>query len=214
LLDGWTRNCALLRGPAVASVFVALRQTILACDIPMSRFPICSWRFAKTRPCIVTPAWNGVLATAAIRRIRLGAWCYTFVGIAMPSGSTFQMRLHGVAASEFLAGCWPRPGQGRIYIPLEALAAHGLTEDDIVVRRFDARYVALMKDLVSRTRVLFNKGLPLAGFVEGKLRIDLEMFSRGGMAVLGAIESSGYIRCITVPLSAKQNKPPCWAVLS
>jgi phytoene synthase len=49
-----------------------------------------------------------------------------------------------------------------------------------------------MKDLISRTRLLFDEGLPLAGRVEGKLRIDLEMFSRGGMAVLDAIEYSGY----------------------
>src|SRR6202163_1872702 len=80
-----------------------------------------------------------------------------------------------------LANFWQDVGRdlekGRIYIPLEALAAHGLTEDDIVARRFDARYVSLMKDLISRTRLLFDEGLPLASRVEGKLRIDLEMFS-------------------------------------
>ncbi len=50
--------------------------------------------------------------------------------------------------------------KGRIYIPLDALAAHGLSEADIVERRFDARYVALMKDLIARTRELFAAGLP------------------------------------------------------
>ena len=49
-----------------------------------------------------------------------------------------------------------------------------------------------MKDLIARTRILFGEGLPLAQQVEGKLRIDLEMFSRGGIAVLDAIESQGY----------------------
>ena len=82
--------------------------------------------------------------------------------------------------------------KGRIYIPLEALAAHGLTEDDIVQRRFDARYVSLMKELVARTRQLFAEGMPLARSVDSGLRVDIEMFSRGGLAVLDAIESIGY----------------------
>jgi phytoene synthase len=82
--------------------------------------------------------------------------------------------------------------KGRIYIPLEALAAHGLTEDDIVQRRFDARYVSLMKELVARTRQLFAEGMPLAQSVDASLRVDIEMFSRGGLAVLDAIEAVGY----------------------
>jgi 15-cis-phytoene synthase len=61
-----------------------------------------------------------------------------------------------------------------------------------VLRRFSDNYVALMKDLIARTRLLFEEGLPLAQQVEGKLRLDLEMFSRGGIAVLDAIESTGY----------------------
>ena len=82
--------------------------------------------------------------------------------------------------------------KGRIYIPLDALAAHGLTEADITGRRFDQRYVALMKSLIARTRELFAAGMPLAERLEGALRIDIELFSRGGLAVLDAIEDSGY----------------------
>ena len=82
--------------------------------------------------------------------------------------------------------------KGRIYIPLDALAAHGLTEADITGRRFDGRYVSLMKALIARTRELFAAGMPLAERLEGALRIDIELFSRGGLAVLDAIEESGY----------------------
>ena len=41
-------------------------------------------------------------------------------------------------------------------------ARHGLSPEDIDARRFDARYVALMKELVARTRELFAEGVPLA----------------------------------------------------
>jgi phytoene synthase len=82
--------------------------------------------------------------------------------------------------------------KGRIYIPLDAAAAHGLLENDIVERRFDERYVRLMKDLVARTRALFAEGMPLSKIVDARLSVDLELFSRGGLAVLDAIEVMGY----------------------
>jgi squalene synthase HpnC len=82
--------------------------------------------------------------------------------------------------------------KGRIYIPLEELSKHGLTEEDIVARRFDSRYVELMKSLIARTRGLFDAGMPLTQRVDAGLRTDIELFSRGGIAILDAIEASGY----------------------
>ena len=49
-----------------------------------------------------------------------------------------------------------------------------------------------MRDLIARTRVLFAEGAPLADSVSGDLRVDIEMFGRGGLAVLDAIEGIGY----------------------
>src|SRR2546427_6018454 len=49
-----------------------------------------------------------------------------------------------------------------------------------------------MRDLITRTRVLFAEGQPLAKMVDGRLSVDLEMFTRGGVAVLDAIEAMGY----------------------
>jgi phytoene synthase len=49
-----------------------------------------------------------------------------------------------------------------------------------------------MKDLIARTRALFAEGSSLSEMVDSRLSIDLEMFTRGGLAVLHAIESSGY----------------------
>jgi 15-cis-phytoene synthase len=94
--------------------------------------------------------------------------------------------------------------KGRIYIPLNLLGAHGLTEQDIVVRRFDTRYRALMKDLIGRTRELFRSGLPLVGSLDGRLRMDIELFTRGGMAILDAIETSGYNTLENRPVLTKR----------
>jgi phytoene/squalene synthetase len=53
-------------------------------------------------------------------------------------------------------------------------------------------WVSLMKDLLARTRPLFDRGLELCALVRGRIRLDIELFSRGGLQILRAIENSGY----------------------
>jgi phytoene synthase len=82
--------------------------------------------------------------------------------------------------------------KGRIYIPLELAALHGVSEHDIVSRRFHPGYVHLIQDLLCRTRELFAEGAALPKLVDGKLSVDLDMFGRGGLAILDAIKACGY----------------------
>ncbi len=44
----------------------------------------------------------------------------------------------------------------------------------------------------ARAREWFAAGLPLAGKVDKHLAIDIELFSRGGLEILNAIEQQGY----------------------
>ena len=83
--------------------------------------------------------------------------------------------------------------KGRIYIPLEALAAHGLSEDDIVaapVRRA-LRFADEGTDRAHAAAVRRGNAARRAASMP-RLRVDIEMFSRGGLAVLDAIEAIGY----------------------
>jgi squalene synthase HpnC len=80
----------------------------------------------------------------------------------------------------------------RVYFPLEVLERHGCPLENLLERKFDARFAAAMKDAVGVSRELFLKGLPLVGKVDRRLSIDLDLFSRGGMKVLDKIERQGY----------------------
>jgi phytoene/squalene synthetase len=82
--------------------------------------------------------------------------------------------------------------KGRIYIPLEEMERFGCSEDDLLEGRFDERFRDLMAFQVARTRELFRQGLPLIPAVRGRLRLDLRLFSLGGLAVLDAIEEIGH----------------------
>lgn len=82
--------------------------------------------------------------------------------------------------------------KGRIYIPLEDMERFGYSEADLVENRFDGRFRDLMSFQVERTRELFRQGLELVPMVRGRARLDLRLFSLGGLAVLDAIEAMDY----------------------
>lgn len=67
-----------------------------------------------------------------------------------------------------------------------------MTEKDIAERRATPQFLQLMRFEVERAREWFHKGLPLTQKVDSELAIDIELFSRGGLEILKAIESQGY----------------------
>jgi squalene synthase HpnC len=80
----------------------------------------------------------------------------------------------------------------RVYLPLDVLAKHGYPVAALFERRFDDRFREVMKESIGVARELFLEGLPLAGRVDRRLSIDLELFSRGGLKILEKIEQQDY----------------------
>ena len=194
LLDWWERELDLCYdGRPSHAVFVALRETIVAKDIPRQPFADLLKAFRQDQTVKRYPTWEGVLDYCVCSANPVGRLVLYLCGYRDEARQSLS---DATCTALQLANFWQDVSRdlekGRIYIPLDAAAHHGVSEDDIVSRRFSARYVALMKDLIARTRILFDQGLPLARQVEGKLSVDLEMFSRGGLAVLEAIEAQGY----------------------
>jgi squalene synthase HpnC/squalene synthase HpnD len=194
LLNEWDqelRDC--YAGKPWHPVFVALRETISALDIPIEPFSDLLVAFRQDQTIHRYATWEDVFDYCRYSANPVGRLVLYLCGYR----DAERQRLSDATCTALqLANFWQDVTRdlekGRIYIPLEALAAHGVSEEDIVQRRFDARYVALMKDLIARTRQLFAEGMPLARSVDSALRVDIEMFSRGGLAVLDAIESIGY----------------------
>src|SRR6202034_1691005 len=83
-------------------------------------------------------------------------------------------------------------GKGRIYLPLDSLAKFGVSESDIAERRATPQFLEMMKFEVARARDWFRMGLPLVDKVDKHLATDLDLFSRGGLEILNAIEQQGY----------------------
>jgi squalene synthase HpnC len=82
--------------------------------------------------------------------------------------------------------------KGRIYLPLEDLRRFGANEEEIRNSDNTPAFREMMKFEVDRAREWFAQGMPLVGKVHHELAIDIELFSRGGMEILNAIERQGY----------------------
>jgi squalene synthase HpnC len=194
LLDEWDQELSdCYAGRTSNPVFIALHETISALDIPIQPFSDLLIAFRRDQNVHRYATWNDVFEYCRYSANPVGRLVLYLCGYR----DAERQRLSDATCTALqLANFWQDVARdlekGRIYVPLEALAAHGLTEDDIVQRRFDARYVSLMKQLIARTRQLFAEGMPLARSVDSALRVDIEMFSRGGLAVLDAIEAIGY----------------------
>jgi squalene synthase HpnC/squalene synthase HpnD len=196
LLDAWEDELRLIyehgAGPS-HPVLIALRETIRAKSIPLQPFCDLLRAFRKDQTVKRYATWDEVFDYCVYSANPVGRLVLYLCGYRDEA----RQKLSDYTCTALqLANFWQDVSRdlekGRIYIPLEALAAHGLTEEDIVEKRFDAHYTALMKSLIARTRELFRAGQPLAQTVDRFLRVDLEMFSGGGLAILAAIEASGY----------------------
>ncbi len=194
LLDWWEEQLLECYAGRVAHpVFVALQDTVDRFDIPIEPFRNLLVAFRQDQTVHRYPTWEAVLDYCRNSAAPVGRLVLNLCGYRDPK--RFALSDHTCTALQ-LANFWQDVSRDlekdRIYIPLDLLAASGLTEPELIDRRFDDRYVHLMRGLVARTRELFKLGEPLVASVNPRLRVDLQLFSRGGMAVLDAIESVGY----------------------
>ena len=80
----------------------------------------------------------------------------------------------------------------RVYLPLDLLAKHGVPVDQIGKRQFNAAFAGAMREAVAEARRHFGVGLPLVSQVNRQLSLDLDLFNRGGLAILDRIEAEGF----------------------
>ncbi len=194
LLRWWeTELDACYEGRPSHPVFVALRETVVAKDVPKQPFAGLLKAFRQDQVVKRYPTWDALLDYCVYSANPVGRLVLYLCGYR---DDERQKLSDATCTALQLANFWQDVSRdlekGRIYIPLDRAAAYGLSEREIVEKKFDPRYVALMKELIAYTRGLFGKGMPLSTMVDGKLSVDLAMFSRGGLAVLSAIESMGY----------------------
>ena len=82
--------------------------------------------------------------------------------------------------------------KGRVYLPQDEMAAHGVGERHLADKTCDAAWQALMRFEVSRTRNLILEGAPLGRALPGRVGLEIRATVQGGLRILEKIERAGY----------------------
>jgi squalene synthase HpnC len=201
LLDRWEQELdatyAKLAGKAGAvvqhPVFIALAETIQACAIPKHEFSDLLTAFRQDQVVTRYETFDDVLAYCRNSANPVGHLVLYLGGYA--DAERQQLSDYTCTALQ-LANFWQDVSvdwkKGRVYLPLEDLRRFGVSEDQIAQGTFDQQFREMMRFEVERAREWFERGLPLVKMVNRSLALDIELFSRGGMAILRAIEEQDY----------------------
>jgi squalene synthase HpnC len=188
-------------------VFIALRETIRECDIPRKPFADLLTAFRQDQTTPRYPTFDDVLGYCQNSANPVGHLVLYLCGYRDPE----RQKLSDYTCTALqLANFWQDVavdyGKGRIYLPLEDLAKYGVSEDDIAQRRATPAFLEMMKFEVARARQWFQMGLPLAKMVDKHLALDIELFSRGGLEILNAIERQRYDMLQRRPVISRPRK--------
>ncbi|MGH8707917.1 MAG: squalene synthase HpnC [Burkholderiales bacterium] len=82
--------------------------------------------------------------------------------------------------------------KGRIYIPQDEMARHGVTEEHIGAQRCDEAWRALLAFQVRRTRALMLSGAPLGRALPGRIGLEIRATVQGGLRILEKIEQADF----------------------
>lgn len=208
LLDLWGEELdACYAGRARHPVFVALSETIRACGIPKEPFADLLTVFRQDQSVTRFETMKDVLAYCRYSANPVGR----LVLYACGEVSEKNFRLSDATCSALqLANFWQDVSvdlkKGRVYIPQEDMRRFGVNDAIIAAGIASPEFRALLKHEVAYARALFEEGLPLIGRVGRELALDLDLFSRGGLEILRAIERADYDVLSARPAIAKRTK--------
>jgi squalene synthase HpnC len=208
LLDLWGRELDVCyEGRARHPVFVALGETIQACSIPKEPFADLLTAFRQDQTVTRFETMEDVLGYCRYSANPVGRLVLYACGYA----DAERFRLSDATCTALqLANFWQDVsvdfGKDRVYIPQADMRRFGVSDETIAAGKATAEFRALMRYEVDYARGLFDEGLKLIGMVGRELALDLDLFSRGGLEILRAIERQDYDVLSARPAISKRTK--------
>jgi squalene synthase HpnC len=208
LLDLWGRELdACYEGHARHPVFVALAETIRACSIPKEPFADLLVAFRQDQTVTRYRSMRDVLEYCRYSANPVGRLVLYTCGYCDEE----RFRLSDATCSALqLANFWQDVRddftKGRVYLPQEDMQRFGVSDQTLVQGVATPAFRALLDYEVDFARRLFEEGLPLIGMVGRDLAVDLDLFRRGGLEILRAIERRDYDVLTARPAISKRTK--------
>jgi squalene synthase HpnC len=218
MLDVWGKELdACYRGMSRHPVFIALGETISQCGIPKEPFADLLTAFRQDQTVTRYATMEDVLHYCRYSANPVGRLVLCVCGQADEALFRFS---DATCTALQLANFWQDVRQdyarGRVYLPQKDMEFFNVSDETLAEGIATPAFRGLMRCEVEYARGLFEKGLPLIGLVSRDLALDLDLFSRGGLEILRAIERRDYDVLSARPAISKSTKGKLalWAVAS
>ena len=208
LLRLWGQELdACYEGRARHPVFVALAETIRACAIPKEPFADLLTAFRQDQTVTRYATMQDVLGYCRYSANPVGR----LVLYACNEVNDENFRLSDATCTALqLANFWQDVrvdfAKGRVYLPQDDMRRYGVSDETIAKGVATPEFRALLRYEVEYARTLFEEGLQLIGRVNRELAVDLDLFSRGGLEILRAIERQDCDVLTARPALSKRTK--------
>ncbi|MDR3745566.1 MAG: squalene synthase HpnC [Acidobacteriaceae bacterium] len=196
LLSAWDRmldQCYDHPEQSRHPVFVALHETIVACDLPRMLFHDLLRAFCQDQVKTHYNTWDEAVEYSRYSANPVGRLVLMLCGYRDEERALLSDK---VCTALQLANFWQDAVRDsdipRRYIPAEYLDRFGVDEGQIAGRVFTPEFAAMMQALVERTRAMLREGAALNATVDNDLRVTLDLFSNGGEAILDGIVAQDY----------------------
>jgi len=185
-------------------VFVALQPTIAQCRLPIAPFDDLISAFEQDQvythhESLATLEQYSRYSANPVGRLVLLVSGYREEELMLLSDEICT----GLQLANFYQDVAEDSARGRRYLPADAMQRFGVTDEQILARRFDANFRAMMEFLVADARARLTRGQRIVELVERDLAATLSLFVKGGFAILDAIAAQDYDTLRARPVVSK-----------
>ena len=194
LLKWWRDELhAMYRGDVSHPVFIALRGTVQRFEIPAAPFDRLIQAFEQDQVVSRYQNFDEVFSYCTNSANPVGHLVLYLCGYR----DAERQRLSDFTCTALqLANFWQDVKvdlqKDRVYLPIDLLANHNYSVEELFAFKYDKRFHSIMREAVDVAEKFFRQGLPLIDTVDRRLALDLELFRRGGMKILDKIRSQAY----------------------
>jgi len=196
LLGEWDRlldECYDAPQLSTHPVFVALRPTIEACDLPRGLFHDLIRAFIQDQIKNIYDTWDEAVDYSHYSANPVGRLVLMICGYHDERRAQLSDKIcTGLQLANFWQDCVRDSDIPRRYVPTEYMERFGVAEGQIEGRVFTPEFRAMMNALVDRTRAMLAEGAPLTTMVDPELQVTIDLFRKGGEAILDGIAAQDY----------------------
>lgn len=194
LLDEWEHHLeAGLQGRSAHPVFVALAHTVRSCSLPVDALHHLLEAYRMDVERSRHADWDALLHYCSRSANPVGRLVLAIFGRHDPALLPLS---DAVCTGLQLANFWQDVAvdlqKDRIYLPVDALQRHGVTEASLRAAEAGKPFQALLQEMIRRTREVFAQGQALPDHLGGALSFHLRLVWLGGSSILDRIEACDY----------------------